>query len=284
MPGLLSQFFGVGILALVHLGLFVMFVLIIWRGRANYVSGTRIVLTDFRVDDNPAAETAVEIVGRAAGIVSWILTLLRLQTETRLIVTRNEISIRQASLSGMQNIYIPLGKVTTTVCGYQRSIVALGFAMYFSAEFLLSLLTGAIGSSDPAAGAGSALAFAVAGLGAVANLVLAAIAILVYFLTKKIGISIETTHARGVVFKRSVIENVSIDLPEALHAIQVINNRVIAAQMAPGEPGRAGAPESPVSNAPAPARGPDAVKCPKCFTVNPVGLRFCENCGFGLPV
>ncbi|HTD44959.1 MAG TPA: zinc ribbon domain-containing protein [Bryobacteraceae bacterium] len=281
ISGLLSQFFGFGLLALVQVGLFIMFILIVWRGRVNYVSGTPIVLKDFRVDDDPAAETAVEIVGRVSGMVSWFLTLFRLHTEVRLMVTRNEISIRQASLSGMQDVYIPLGKITTTICGYQRSIVALGFALYFFAEFLLSLLTGVIGSGGQAAG--TTLAFAVGGLGAVANLVFTAIAVLVYFLSKRIGITIETAHRHGVVFKRSVIENVSVDLPEALKAIHVINNRVIAAQMALGGPARV-AQEPPIRTALTPGQRADAARCPQCSTINPIGLRFCENCGFGLSV
>jgi len=107
-------------------------------------------------------------------------------------------------------------------------------------------------------------------------LVLAAIAALVYFLSKRIGITIETTHSHGVVFKRSVIENVSIDLPEAIRAIRVINSRVLAAQtMGPCNAGSAVLPVSRQGGGPGP--------CPRCSTVNPTGIRFCKNCGSALP-
>src|SRR5712672_242557 len=100
---------------------------IIWRGRRSYVPGTLMVLNKFRINQDPSVGPAVEIIGRASGIVSWVLTVLNLNPENRLIVSDSEVSIRSASLSGIEHTYIPMGKITATVCGYQRSILALGF-------------------------------------------------------------------------------------------------------------------------------------------------------------
>lgn len=117
--------------------------------------------------------------------------------------------------------------------------------------------------------------------GAFAALIFAGVAALVYFLSKRIVISAETLHRHGLRFKRSVIENISIDLPQALRAIEVINARVLAAQAGYTQ-GNAGAPPpSPVPAASPGGGGPG--RCPKCSTVNPIHVRFCENCGAALP-
>jgi hypothetical protein len=238
---------------------------IIWRGRKNYVPGALMVLTRFRINEDPSAKVCVEISGRASGVVSWILTLLRLKPEVEFVVTDSEVSIRTASLSGIQHVCIPLGKITATICGYQRSIWALGFAILFSVGFVLNLLSGFLGSNQNEIILDITRAFG--------SLIWATIAALVYFLSKRIAIIAESMHAHGVVFKRSVIENVSVDLPQALKAISVINGRLLAAQaMTKVEYLTVSA-----------ATGNGAGVCPKCSSLNAVGTRFCENCGSPLP-
>ena len=280
LRGLDSGLFGAGFLTIVQLCLLGALVLIIWRGRAKYVVGTPIVLKTFRVDESPDAQTPVEIVGRSSGIISWVFTLLKIQSEIHLVVSNNEISIRYASLSGLQDVYIPLGQISATVCGFQRSILAFAFAVYFSAQFLLTLVTGIfLGAGQETLAASSAV---LTGLGFVGfgYLVFAAIAALVYFLSKRIGITIETAHLYGIAFKKSVIENVSIDMPEATRAIGVINSRVLAAQTT-GQ-GNVGSPAVPRTLAVSP-QGAGRGRCPRCSTVNPIGTQFCENCGSALP-
>src|SRR6202050_1069915 len=124
MPGLGSGLLGIGFLAVIQVFLLGGLLVIIWRGRASYVVGTPIVIETFRIDGNPGAQRPLEIIGRASGIVSWVFTLLKIQTKVHLVVTNDEIAIRYASLSGLQDIYIPLGHISATGCGDQRSIVA----------------------------------------------------------------------------------------------------------------------------------------------------------------
>ena len=116
-------------------------------------------------------------------------------------VTDSEVSIQSSSLGGALHTYIPLGKITATVCGFQRSLWPLALALIFGLLAAGSLLSGSLefrgGSSE--IGAGLLL------------LVVSGVLVIVYFASKRIGISLETPLcARGVSFKRSLIENVSL--------------------------------------------------------------------------
>jgi hypothetical protein len=227
------------------------------------------------VDEDPAARTSVEIAGRASGPISWILAALRLEPEFHLVVTNSEVSIRRGSLSGLVHEYVPLEKISAVVCGYQRSILALGFAVLFGVGFVLNLLSGFLENNSNRVGSDMGLAFEF--------LIFAGIAALVYFLSKRIGIVVETERSHGLIFKRSVIENVSVDLPEALRAVSVINARILTAQtlrtISVGSRGL----DTPPAAATKTAEPTIRSDCPKCLTVNPIGTRFCENCGNPLP-
>jgi len=276
MPGLGFGLTGWSLFtAFAQIIVFLVLVGVVWSARKDrYVSGPSIVLRRFHLNEDPGAKVAVEITGRIAGLVAWVLTLLRLQPEFELSVTDSEFMIRSASLSGMQFTYVPLGKITATVCGYQRSIWAFAFAIYFTVVFVLNLLGGFFASSN-----GNEMGTYMGG--AFGALILAGIAALIYFLSKRIVISAQTSQGHGLRFKRSVIENVSIDLPQALRAITVINARVLAAQVGLSQANPGDLPPSQTRAPVSPARDPGC--CPKCSAINPIDARFCENCGTGLP-
>jgi lipid-A-disaccharide synthase-like uncharacterized protein len=276
MPGLFSAGLpDLGFLAVLWFIAIVGVIGLIWRGRKSYIMGTPIVLKRFRINEVASAGPAVEISGRASGIVSWVLNLLRLEPGIDLTVTDSEVSIRSASLGGVLHTYIPLGKVTAAVCGYQRSIWALGFAILFAFGFVLNFLSALVASRRNETSVDMGLAFLF--------LILGGIALLVYFFSKKIGVSVDSSlHTHGVAFKRSLIENVSVDLPQALRAISVINNRILAAQTVKTVSVGAGASPGPIETATSSAGGVNG-RCPSCKAVNPTGVRFCENCGFELP-
>jgi uncharacterized membrane protein YgcG len=182
--------------------------------RSRFVPGTSIVLNRFRVTEDPSAKTVVELGGRASGIISWVMTLLRLEPKTEFVVTESEVSIRAASLSGTRVEYIPLEDVRGTICGYYRSLPALVVAVLFGLGFILAGLAGFFETNREDAGSEMQAAFAC--------LVVAAVALLIYFLSKRISIIIDNGNYYGVIFKRSVVENVSVDLPQALRAIAAI--------------------------------------------------------------
>lgn len=258
---------NIGISSFLWFITFVIIVLVAWRGRGRYLRGTALALRKFRLNEDPSAQTVLEVTGRPSGIFGYLLTLLRLDSDYELTVTDSSVSIQAASLSGLLNLHIPLRNVSSTACGYQRSILALLFAIFCTAGFVINFLTAFVASNRNNIGSDMGAAFLF--------LVLAAIGVVIYFLSKKIGISVETTggNHRGLVFKRSVIENLSVDLPQAIRAVAVVNSRLLAA---PGMRIPTGPPESTVP-------GPSVqAPCPQCSAVNPMGSRFCESCGFAL--
>ena len=250
---------------------------LIWRGRANYVTGAPVVLKRFRVNENAITGPAVEISGRASGLISWILNLMNLEPGIELTVTDTEVSIRSASLAGVRHTYIPLGKITAAVCGYQRSIWALGFTILFGLGTVISFSSSLVESHRRASESDARMG--------VLFLILTLVALLFYSLSKKIGVAVEAAlHAHGVAFKRSVIENVSVDLPQALHAIEVINNRILAAQTVKTVSlGPDSGPRPFETDPTASSGGGREGRCPKCSNPYAPGIRFCENCGFELP-
>lgn len=268
---------GYGMSTIVWLVGIIVVVVIWWRGRrSNYVSGTPVVLKRFYVNEDPSARVGIEITGRMSGIVSWVLTLLRLEPEFELVVTNSEATLRLGSLSGIQYTYVPLRKISASLCAYQRSILALGFAILLSVGFVVNLLSGFFESDRSQVGSDMGYAFGF--------LILAAVAALIFFLSKRIGIVFETGHpgGYGFVFKRSVIEGVSVDLPEALRAIAVINARILNAESGHTHGGSGSMPPSPIT-VPVTPTGGGPRPCPNCSAVNPIDLRFCENCGGALP-
>lgn len=249
------------VVALVALAVFV------WRGRTKFVSGTYIVLRGVKITDDPAAETVIEIWGRIAGIMSWILTTLGLEPEYHLSVTRNYMSIRSASLGGTLQTFIPLDAIRTSVCGYQRSVLAFGFAVWFALGTALNLIAGFLAGDRDRSSSDMGIAFG--------ELVLAAIAALVYHLSKRIAISAEATRAHGIVFKSSLAGGLnSVDLPEAVRIIELLNRLVLEASLARRAVAFGAAEPANPSSA--------GFTCPSCHAANPSHLRFCENCGTAL--
>jgi hypothetical protein len=267
---------SLGFASFVQLATFIVIVILVWRERKyGFVSGTHLVLKKFRLYEAPASKVLVEISGRASGIVSWFLNLLKLNPDIELVVNDSEVVLHRASLSGFSHASIPIEKINLTICGYQRSIIALGFALFFAVNTILAmllLLFNTLFHSSreptffPTAPDPTGLE-----LGAVfVNLVFTAIAVGVFWFSKRIAIGVRSssTDSIGVTFKRSFIENISVDLPQAIKTVNLINNQILSSQL-----GRrmSSAPDAPTTEA--------SLWCSKCSTPSSMGTRFCENCG-----
>ena len=250
--------------------------------RKNQLAGTTLVLKKFHVDESLTAHLPVDISGRASGIISWILGLLKIEPEFELQVTDAEILIRSASLGGARQFYVPLGSVSSTECGYQRSIWAFAFAVYFSVTFVLNAV-GGVFTATFAPGTGNEAGMYMGS--AFGSLIVAAVAAIMFFLSKRIAVTVETSGGKrsGLIFKRSVIENVSVDLPEAIRAISAVNTRVLSAQTRQSGNGRSGAVASEPTSGAHSSEGEHSARCPRCSAVNPDRMRFCESCGSALP-
>jgi hypothetical protein len=175
------------------------------------MSGPVLVLRKFEV--NAGGTPAVTIEGRPSGIVAWLLTTLGLDTLTTLTVTDREVSFKSASLSGETHHLVPLTEISSTHCGYSQPIWLL---MVGGAILLLSMLA-AMNSFN------STQTF-------VGGVFFAAICGAIFLLQRKIAMTIETTGGMliGLAFKPSAIEHVSINLAQALKAVDRINTVVIA--------------------------------------------------------
>ena len=198
-----SEMLIIGIILLLVLGS----VFMKGRGGSVRISGPTLVLRRFKIDESPSAQTPVEIIGRVSGLTAWLLTTMGFDAETTLKVSTTDVSFKSSSLSGETHQVVPLASVSSTHCGYSKPI---GLLIIGS----LILIGGLIASQF------------------VAGLLLGGIFLLAYWLTKKITISVETSGGllMGLAFKRSVIENVSVDIEQALKAIRIVNDNVVKSQ------------------------------------------------------
>ncbi|KAF0139916.1 MAG: hypothetical protein FD122_2817, partial [Stygiobacter sp.] len=176
------------------------------KGTGLRISGPELVLRRFHIDE-AAEDLNVEIVGRASGLTAWLLTVMDLDAETKLLVHKTKISFKSASLSGELHQVVPMASISSTHCGYSKPIALLFLGVIlFIAGILLSQ--------------------------AVIGLVFGGIVIVLYFISKKTSIVLETSGGMqlSLSFKRSIIENVSIDIEEALKVIRIINDNIVKQQ------------------------------------------------------
>ncbi|MDD4241716.1 MAG: hypothetical protein PHG54_09815 [Smithellaceae bacterium] len=179
------------------------------------IAGPTLVLRTFKIDETPSANVLVDIAGRASGITAWLLTVMGFDAVTSLKVTDKEVTFRSSSLFGQTYQVIPLPSVSSTHCGYSKPIGYLIVGAIFLIGGIFSGLAQQGGS-----------AFIIIGL------VIGGIFLIAYYLSKKILISLETNGGLvlGLSFKRSVIENISVDIEQALKAIGIVNQKVIDSQ------------------------------------------------------
>ncbi len=179
--------------------------------------GPALVLKKFKINQNPISETdeIIAIAGRRPGIITWLLTTMGLDAVDSLIVTGREFRHRTVSLVGQFNEVCPLTSISSVHCAYRRPIWNLIFAGLIIIAGLYAWL-----DSD-----GKFFYFLI-------SLLIALIFIVAYVLLKKILIEIHTRGGLsiGLSFKRSVIENIPVDIEQAKSVINIINNLVLRSQ------------------------------------------------------
>lgn len=263
---------GGGIVSIIGLIVFfiVMAKLFSSRNPGLRISGPALVLKKFRVNEFDKDGILVDIAGRAPGLLSWLLTAMGFEADTSLTLYNNRVFFHSASLYGERNEIVPITCISGTSCGYSKPIGYLVAGVLFTGG---SLLTGIFTRNTNEA------AFLV-------GLFIGAIFLIAYSLSKKITINLETFGGTwfGLTFKRSVIENVAVDIQKTLEAITIINNRIIHAQQAgrAAGPSPAARPFAPASDfGPAPSPRPPVTSCDRCGRQYPGDLsgQFCEECG-----
>ena len=189
-------------------------------------TGAALILTKFTVANDPASYEKVVIHGRVGGIVGWLLHQMGLEAESCFRATANEITIDRTGLSGFSSFCIPFHESTSSSCQYYRAIGFLFLAIALPAWQLLSFCWTATTSLNSGWTLQRACASSWPGLATacLASLFFYAL----YAASKRIVVRIETGggNARGVAFKRSLIENATIDLDKTLEAVDVLNRLI----------------------------------------------------------
>ena len=137
-------------------------------------------------------ENFVHIVGRDAGLVSWVMAMLGVDSTSAVEAKDHVMIYKESSLAGFTRRVIPYRSISSTFYGYHKP---------WKEALVIGLL----------------LAVPTLGLGLI-------LALIYYFLNKRLAIGIveHSGVVSGFAFKRSVIEGVKIDEQDAEHMIGVI--------------------------------------------------------------
>jgi hypothetical protein len=182
------------------------------------VGGSILVLRRFQIDETGVSGAHVLIEARQAGLISFILTLIGLDPNSSLKVTRGSIAFRTSSVFGSSQVSTPLPNIGAFVGGYKKPFLALVLSVMalFWGALTLILLQGE-------------LALYISPLFFIISLA----ALIYYYLNKVMFIGFETSGGGtyGFAFKASVIEGVGIDINRIEHTIDYVNTLISSAAL-----------------------------------------------------
>lgn len=173
----------------------------------------------------------VHVVGRKGGLISFILTLLRLQNETHLMVTPLAVELETQSLFGVSRVTVPLGHIASVRGGVGRPLEYAIAAIICITLAFSSLLVGVVSRG--------------AIVGALLFSLIAAGCVVLYFLRKAffVRISSQAGLEIAVSFLPSLLEARPIDFAQAMSALDVL--RYLVVQGREGVPPTSSAPITP---------------------------------------
>lgn len=176
------------------------------------------VLKVFQVDETGQTGANVYIEARQPGLFAYILNLMGLDPTASLKVTRGSISFRMAKLTGMSQTSTALNQIGSFQGGYRKPIELLVMGVFF---FLLGLII------DISTG------FETLGIPLIFGLLLGIGLIVAYALLKHLYIGFETSGGAfyGIVFKRGILNNVSVDINQIEYTITFINSLIGSASL-----------------------------------------------------
>lgn len=196
---------GMGMLGVME---FVIIAAIVFAVIAKLRSGKKgmvhMALRKLEVNTDPSAEDVIFIEGRKTGLWAWLLVQLKLGNTYQLQVRKDDIRYLAESMSGKSLSLVPLQRVASTSCGYEKPVWWLILGIIFAVSSL------------------SPLVFV--------TLPVAALCFIAYVYQQNFFIHIETVGSAsfGFSFKRSFIENTPIDIERIEAAIGMINDMVKA--------------------------------------------------------
>ena len=168
------------------------------------------VISEWHVANQPNAQGEfLAIRGRAAGLFSWIMSLLGVERGVRMVATAQRIRFQEGDLGGSATRIIHLDKVCSTYYGYKKP--------WAEAFAFIVVLAG------PLSGLGMGIMESVIGgvFGVIAAIAIAAI---YYALNKRMTIGLVEMSGviNQIVFKRSVLEGINLDENSSSQASDVI--------------------------------------------------------------
>ena len=180
------------------------------------ISGTPLVLRRFQIDETGVSGANVWIEARQAGIISFLLTLVGLDPNSSLKVTRGSISFRNSSVFGSSQVSTPLANIGAFVGGYKKPFVALLLAIIFFIGGLFMLPVEEIGPTM----------FGIMS-------VLSVICLIYYYLRKTMFMGFETSGGGtyGFAFQASVLEGVGVDIKRVENTIAYVNSLISSASL-----------------------------------------------------
>lgn len=90
------------------------------------------VLHRFVLPEDPESDTLVLIVGRKSGVAGWIMSLIGINPETKLHVSKKDIHFRDVSMSGSSDSWLTLkGGVSSVHCTVCMSFGLIVLAVLF---------------------------------------------------------------------------------------------------------------------------------------------------------
>ena len=139
----------------------------------------------------------VHLVGREAGLLSWLLSVFKIDPTSEIEIKDNLIKFTSSSLAGQEKRIIPLNSITSAYYGYEKPWkMALVLTVLLMPAFFIGLIVGP----------------------------------LYYFLNKNLTVGV--VEASGWVgsfsFKKSIIEGQNINEEEAYKVIEIIRSLIEA--------------------------------------------------------
>ncbi len=183
-------------------------------------AGTPWVLKKFQVDHTGMTGTYLNIEARQPGFGAFLLNLMGLDPNASVRVTSGAISMRQASIYGMDQVTAALTSVGAFLGGFKKPVPYL----FTAALFFITGVT--LGITVPEFG-GFMLGFCF--LVSLVNVVL-------YVFKKEMYIGFETAGGdkHTLVFRQAVIEGISVDIARVESVIEMVNDLITEA--ASGKP------------------------------------------------
>ena len=174
------------------------------------------VLQKFKIHKSANGTPLVRVVGRAQGLISFILTIMGLSDQTHFELFEDRIFYRSNSLSLQIVNTVMLDHVNYTICTLYQPIWILIFGGLLLIASFFSLL-------------------AVAFVGSLAAFIFGMLAVFsaYFFWTNRflvMGIKTSSGDIFGIVFKRSIIENIEVDFGKVRKAMRLVDEKILASK------------------------------------------------------